>query len=63
LGLDPLSPQLLNFLCEYRLGRGCAVDTVCLDLNDNTTSYLKELMGVLADDTSLVWLGNIRKDA
>lgn len=63
LGLQPLLTHLLHLAGEDSLGSGRAVNAVGLDGNDNTTAVLEEQMGVQADDTSLVRLGNIGEDA
>lgn len=63
LGLDALLPELDDFSCEDGLGGGGRVDTVGLDGDEDTTADLEEEMGVETDDTGLVGLGNIGKDA
>lgn len=63
LGLDALLSELDNLTREDGLGRGCAVDTVGLDRNHDTTADLEELMCVQTDDTSLIGLRNIGEDA
>lgn len=44
-GLDTHLSQLGDFLCEDSLGCGSRIDTVGLDGNDDTTSYLEEETG------------------
>jgi len=62
LRLNLLLTHLLDLLGENNLGLGCAVNTVGLDGDDNTTLVLEEHVGVETDDTGLVGLGNIGKD-
>ena len=62
LGLDLLLSHLLDFLGEHDLGLGRTVDTVGLDTDNNTTLFLEEHVGVEANNTGLVRLGNIGKD-
>lgn len=62
LGLDSLLSHLLDFAGEHNLGLGGTVDTVGLDGDDDTTLVLEEHVGVQADDTGLVGLGNIGED-
>lgn len=59
LRLDALLAQLLDLAGEDGLRRCGRVDTVGLDGDDDTTANLKEEMGVHADDTGLIGLGNI----
>lgn len=63
LGLHPLLTHLLHLTGEDGLGSGRGIDTVGLDRDDNTTAVLEEQVGVHADNTGLVGLGNIGKDA
>lgn len=63
LGLHPLLTHLLNFTGEDGLWCGRAVDAVGLDRDDDTAVVLQEQVGVQANDTSLVRLGNIGEDA
>lgn len=63
LGLDAHLPQLGNFLGEDSLGCGSRVDTVGLDGDDDTTADLQEETSVETDDTGLIGLGNVGKDA
>lgn len=57
--LDALCPQLLDLLCENSLSGSRAVDTVCLDGDNDTTANLQEHVGVESHDTGLVGLGNV----
>lgn len=63
LGLQPLLTHLLNLTGEDGLRCGRAVDTVGLDGHDDTTTVLQEKVGVEANNTGLVGLGNIGEDA
>ena len=63
LGLDLLLSHLLDLLGEHDLGLGRTVDTVGLDTDNNTTLFLEEHVGVEANNTGLVGLGNIGKDS
>lgn len=63
LGLDPLLSQLGDLTGKDLLWRRGRVDTVCLDTDDNATTNLQELMGVDADNTSLIRLCDVGKDA
>jgi hypothetical protein len=62
LGLDLLLTHLLDLLGENNLGLGCAVNAVGLDGDNDTTLVLEEHVGVEADNTGLIGLGNIGKD-
>lgn len=62
LGLNLLLAHLLDLLSEHNLGLGCAVNTVGLDGDNDTTSILEEHVGVQSDNTGLIGLGNIGKD-
>lgn len=61
-GLDLLVSHLLDLAGEDDLGLGGTVDTVGLDTDDDTTLGLEEHVGVQADDTGLIGLGNVRED-
>lgn len=61
-GLDPLLSHLLDFTSEHNLGLSGTVDTVGLDGDNDTTALLEEHVGVQADNTGLVGLGNIGED-
>lgn len=63
LGLDALLPELDNLSGEDGLGGGSGIDTVGLDGNDNTTSDLEEQVCVETDNTGLIGLSHIGKDA
>ena len=60
--LEFVFPEELNFICEYDLWRDGRVDTAGLDRNDTVTAILQEVLGVEADNTCLVGLGNVGKD-
>jgi hypothetical protein len=62
LGLDLLISHLLDLAGEHNLRLGCAVDTAGLDGDDDTTARLEEHVGVQADNTGLVRLGNVGED-
>lgn len=62
LRLDLLLTHLLDLLSEHNLGLGCAVNTVGLDGDNDTTLGLEEHVGVQSDNTGLIGLGNIGKD-
>lgn len=63
LGLDALLPKLGDLASEDGLGRCGRVDTAGLDGDHDTTAGLEELVGVEADDTGLIGLGNVGEDA
>lgn len=60
--LHALLSHLLNLTSENGLWCGGRIDTVGLDGDENTTSDLEEEMGVQANNTGLIWLGNIGED-
>lgn len=63
LGLNAHLPQLCDFLCEYGFRRRGRIDTVGLDGDDDTSADLQEQTSIKTDNTSLIRLGNIGKDA
>lgn len=62
LGLNLLLTHLLDLLSEHNLGLGCAVNTVGLDGDNDTTLSLEEHVGVQSNNTGLIGLGNIGED-
>lgn len=62
LRLYSLLSHLLHLASEHYLRLGCAVDTVGLDTDNGAALGLEEQVGVQADDTRLVGLGNVRED-
>lgn len=60
--LDHFLLQLLDLFGEHGLGRGGRVDTRGLDGDDDVTVVLQEVVGVQADDTGLIRLGDIGED-
>lgn len=62
LGFDLLLSHLLHLTSENNLGFGRAVDTVGLDGDNDTTLVLQEHVGIQADNTGLIGLGNIGED-
>lgn len=62
LGLNGLSPHLLDLVGENLGGGSSAVDTVGLDGDEDTTANLEEPLSVDSNNTGLVGLGNIGKD-
>jgi hypothetical protein len=63
LGLYPLLPQLINLGGEDGFGCGGRVNAVGLDGHDDASADLEEHVGVQADNTGLVGLGNVGEDA
>ena len=57
--LYPLLSQLRHFSSEHGLGRSCAIDTVCLDTDDDAAADFQEQVGVEADDTRLIGLRDV----
>ena len=61
-GLDLLLAHLLDLTGEDDLGGSRGVDTAGLDRDQDTTTILQEHVGVQADNTGLVRLGNVGED-
>ena len=57
------SETICYLVGEDGLGLGSGVDTTGLDRDDEVTASLQEMMRVEGNDTGLIWLGNIGKDA
>jgi hypothetical protein len=60
---DILCPQFLHFSCKNSFWGCCAVDTIGFDRNDDSSADLEELVGIKTDDTGLIWLRYVGKDA
>ena len=63
LGLDSLSPHLVDFHGKDLLGRLCTVDTVCLDRHEDATARAQKEMCIETNNTCLIGLCNISEDA
>eukprot|EP00955_Chlamydomonas_euryale_P004875 52082-Chlamydomonas_euryale.AAC.9 len=62
LGLELQLLQLLHLAREDRLGRGGRVNAARLDGDDKVAAVLQEVLCIEADNTGLVWLGDVGKD-
>lgn len=60
--LDHLLLQLLHLLGEHCLGRCRGIDTRRLDRDDDVAVVFQKVVGVEADDTGLVGLGDVGED-
>ena len=60
--LELFIPQSRNLVLENDLGGCCRIDTVCLDGNDDMSTLFQETVRIVRNDTSLIWLRNIRED-
>lgn len=61
-GLELVFFQCVHFAGEHDVRGRCRIDTAGFDGDDYVAHVLKEALGVVGDDTSLVWLGDISKD-
>ena len=60
--LELFIPQSRNLVLEYDFSGCRRVDTVCLDGDDNMATLLQETVRIVRNDTSLIWLRNVRED-
>ncbi|KAF1750829.1 hypothetical protein GCK72_017380 [Caenorhabditis remanei] len=60
--LELLLLQLVDFSGEDGLWLGCAVNAVSFDGDDGMSTVFKEVLCVEGNNTSLIWLSDIRED-